>query len=65
MVGLTKIIEELEEAQVNCCFDLQQDWNEEKQLMQLQLGLLVEAVARLKVLATQQDSQFFKSSMSI
>jgi hypothetical protein len=63
--GLLAIIEELEEGQQDCMFDLQQDWNEEKELMTIQLGLLTDAIVLLELIASKPDSQLFSSSMSI
>ncbi len=63
--GLKLIIEELEEAQENCLFDLQQDWNEGNEFMAFQLKTLTEALGLLNLLALSPSSQFFKSSIKL
>ena len=63
--GLTSILDELKEAQIEGMFDLQQDWNEEKELMAFQLQTLSQAIGLLELLVLNPNSQFFKSSMSI
>ena len=63
--GLTEIIKELEEAQVDCLYDIQQDWNEEKEFMAFQLKILTEAIGLLNILSLSPSSQLFKSSMKL
>ena len=60
---LTRITEELDEFIANTQSDLQQDWNEEKELMSIQLQNLLIAKANLELIL-KNGNQIFKSSIS-
>jgi hypothetical protein len=60
---LTEIIEELNECILNTQSDLTKDWNEEKELMSIQLQSLLIAKANLELIM-QTGNQIFKSSIS-
>jgi hypothetical protein len=59
---LTLIIEELDEFIANTQSDLTKDWNEEKELMSIQLQNLLIAKANLELIL-QTGNQIFKSSI--
>ena len=50
LITLTKTIEQLNEWIISTTFDLQQDWNEEKELMSIQLQNLLIAKANLEMI---------------
>ena len=60
---LTEIIEQLNWSIQNVQYDLQQDWNEDKVLMSIQLQQLLIAKANLELIL-QTDGQIFSSSIS-
>jgi ATP-dependent protease HslVU (ClpYQ) peptidase subunit len=60
---LTEIIEQLNWSIQNVQYDLQQEWNEDKVLMSIQLQQLLIAKANLE-LVLQTDGQIFSSSIS-
>ena len=60
---LTDIIEQLNESIQNVQYDLQQDWNEDKVLMSIQLQQLLIAKANLELIL-QTGGQIFSSSIS-
>lgn len=60
---LTQIIEELNECISNTQSDLTKDWNEEKELMSIQLQNLLIAKANLELIL-KTGNQIFKSSIS-
>ena len=62
-IKFTDIIEQLNESILNIQFDLQQDWNEEKELMFIQLQQLLIAKANLELIL-QTGGQIFSSSIS-
>ena len=62
-IKFTDIIEQLNESILNIQFDLQQDWNEEKELMFIQLQQLIIAKANLELIL-QTGGQIFRSSIS-
>jgi ATP-dependent protease HslVU (ClpYQ) peptidase subunit len=62
-ITFTDIIEQLDENILNVQFDLQQDWNEEKELMFIQLQQLIIAKANLELIL-QTGGQIFSSSIS-
>ena len=62
-IKFTDIIEQLNESILNIQFDLQQDWNEEKELMFIQLQQLIIANANLELIL-QTGGQIFSSSIS-
>jgi hypothetical protein len=59
---LTQIAEELNEFIANTQSDLQADWNEEKELMSIQLQNLLIAKANIDLIL-QTGNQIFKSSI--
>jgi len=63
--SLSEISQQLKEFQSNIIFDLQQEWNEEKELMIIQLQLLNSSIANIDILLSQKDSQLFKSSIQL
>jgi len=62
-ITFTDIIEQLDENILNVQFDLEQDWNEEKELMFIQLQQLIIAKANLELIL-QTGGQIFSSSIS-
>jgi len=60
---LTQIIEELDVFIADTQSDLTKDWNEEKELMSIQLQSLLIAKANLELIL-QTGNQIFKSSIS-
>jgi ATP-dependent protease HslVU (ClpYQ) peptidase subunit len=60
---LTEIIEQLNWSIQNVQYDLQQEWNEDKVLMSIQLQQLLIAKANLELIL-QTDGQIFRSSIS-
>ena len=62
-ITFTDIIEQLDENILNVQFDLQEDWNEEKELMFIQLQQLIIAKANLELIL-QTGGQIFDSSIS-
>lgn len=60
---LTQIIEELDIFILDTQSDLTKDWNEEKELMSIQLQNLLIAKANLELIM-QTGNQIFKSSIS-
>jgi len=62
-IKFTDIIEQLNESILNIQFDLQQDWNEEKELMFIQLQQLLIAKGNLELIL-QTGGQIFSSSIS-
>jgi ATP-dependent protease HslVU (ClpYQ) peptidase subunit len=62
-IKFTDIIEQLNESILNVQFDLQKDWNQEKQLMYIQLQQLLIAKANLELIL-QTGGQIFMSSIS-
>jgi ATP-dependent protease HslVU (ClpYQ) peptidase subunit len=60
---LTEIIEQLNWSIQNVQYDLQQEWNEDKVLMSIQLQQLLIAKANLELIL-QTDGQIFSSSIS-
>ena len=62
-IKFTYIIEQLNESILNVQFDLQKDWNQEKQLMYIQLQQLLIAKANLELIL-QTGGQIFMSSIS-
>jgi ATP-dependent protease HslVU (ClpYQ) peptidase subunit len=60
---LTEIIEQLNWSIQNVQYDLQQEWNEDKVLMSIQLQQLLIAKANLE-LVLQTDGQIFSSSIT-
>ena len=62
-IKFTDIIEQLNESILNVQYDLQQDWNEDKVLMSIQLQQLLIAKANLEVIL-QTGGQIFRSSIS-
>jgi ATP-dependent protease HslVU (ClpYQ) peptidase subunit len=62
-IKFTDIIDQLGEDILNVQFDLQQDWNEEKELMFIQLQQLIIAKANLELIL-QTGGNIFSSSIS-
>ena len=62
-IKFTDIIEQLNENILNIQYDLQQDWNEDKVLMSIQLQQLLIAKANLELIL-QTDGQIFSSSIT-
>ena len=60
---LTEIIEQLNWSIQNVQYDLQQEWNEDKVLMSIQLQQLLIAKANLELIL-QTDGQIFSSSIT-
>jgi hypothetical protein len=60
---LTQIIEELDIFILDTQSDLTKDWNEEKELMSIQLQNLLIAKANLELIL-KSGNQIFKSSIS-
>lgn len=61
-ITLTETIENLDTWIVDTQFDLQQDWNEEKELMQIQLQQLLIAKANLECIL-KTGGQILSSSI--
>ena len=62
-IKFTDIIDQLNEDILNVQFDLQQDWNDDKQLMLVQLQQLITAKGNLELIL-QTGGQIFNSSIS-
>ena len=62
-ITFTDIIEQLSENILNVQFDLQQDWNEDKELMSIQLKQLLIAKSNLELIL-QSKGQIFRSSIN-
>jgi hypothetical protein len=60
---LTQITEQLDEFIANTQSDIQANWNEEKELMLIQLQNLLIAKANLELIL-KTGNQIFKSSIS-
>ena len=61
-ITLTQTIEQLNEWITDATYDLQQDWNEDKKLMSIQLQNLLIAKANLELIM-QTGGQIFSSSI--
>lgn len=62
-IKFTDIIEQLNENILEVQSDLQKDWNEEKELMSIQLQQLLIAKSNLELIL-QTGGQIFSSSIS-
>lgn len=60
---LTETIKYLEESISNIQYDLRQDWNEEKEIMTIQLQSMIIAKANLEFIM-QTGGQIFESSIT-
>ena len=61
-MGLTEIIEQMDIWIIDIQSDLQEDWNEEKPLMQIQLQQLLTAKANLEAIL-KTGGQILNSSI--
>lgn len=62
---LSTCIDFLKELRNDALFDMKQDWNEDKDLMSLQIQALTTAIGSLEFITSKPDSQFFQSITSI
>jgi len=62
-ITLSETIEQMDIWITDIQFDLQQDWNEEKELMQIQLQQLLTAKANLELIL-KTGGQILSSSIS-